>query len=56
MKESFLIQSKLRHIICHWHVKHLNQKKKKKEREKKKGGDGETAVKVGTDNDLAGAF
>lgn len=31
------------------------KEKKRKEREKK-GGDGETAVKVGTDNDLAGAF
>lgn len=30
--------------------------KKKEKKEKKKGGDGETAVKVGTDNDLAGAF
>lgn len=32
------------------------KKKKKGKKEGKKGGDGETAVKVGTDNDLAGAF
>lgn len=30
--------------------------KKRKKEKKKKGGDGETAVKVGTDNDLAGTF
>lgn len=31
-------------------------KKKEKKEKEKKGGEGETAVKVGTDNDLAGAF